>query len=116
VCQRRIRRVEPAGAAIAEQPLELALLEHPESAREIEGAIDDPERAFDGVILGGNDLHRPVGMLHAVRPVARDRVEMGSDCLELQDDFSDAVLDLRVIRHRPGHPDRCLGLEVAIAI
>ena len=47
VGQQRIRRMEASGAAIAEQPLELALLEHPEAARQIERAVGDAERGLD---------------------------------------------------------------------
>src|SRR4029079_8077238 len=42
-----IRRVELAGARIAEKALELALLEHTEAAREIQRAVGDAERALD---------------------------------------------------------------------
>src|SRR5438270_240925 len=37
--------MEAAGAAIAEQPFELALLEHAEAARQVERAIDESELA-----------------------------------------------------------------------
>jgi len=43
VRKRRVRRMEAAGAAIAEQPFELALLEHAEATRQVERAIDDAE-------------------------------------------------------------------------
>ena len=38
--------MEPAGAAVAKQPLEFAFLEHAEAARKIERPIDDAERRF----------------------------------------------------------------------
>src|SRR5258708_36881385 len=50
VSEERIRWMEPPGAAVAEQPLQLALLEHPESAGEIQRAIDDAEGGFYGAM------------------------------------------------------------------
>ena len=58
VRQQRVRRMEPAGARVAEQPLELALLEHAEAAREIERAVGDAERRLDRVILHRDDAQR----------------------------------------------------------
>src|SRR5713226_3750675 len=40
VRQRRIRRVETACAAVAEQAFQLAFLEHAEAARRVHGAVD----------------------------------------------------------------------------
>src|SRR5206468_10867205 len=60
VSEQRVRRMEAARARIAEQPLELALLEHAEAAREIERAIGDAERGFDRPVLQRHDSQEPV--------------------------------------------------------
>lgn len=49
VGQRRVRRVEAPGATVAEQALQLALPEHPEAARQIDGPVHDPECGLDDV-------------------------------------------------------------------
>src|SRR5439155_12643920 len=67
VRQQRVGWMEPPSARVAEQPLELALLEHPEAARQIERAIDDAERGFDGSMLARHDPQEPVGSDPTVR-------------------------------------------------
>src|SRR5579862_2105556 len=63
--QRRVGRMEPPGSRIAEETFELAFLEHPESARDVHGAVDDAPHTLDGPIFRRDDFDRPVGMLHA---------------------------------------------------
>ena len=104
--------MEAAGAAITEQPLELALLEHPEAAGQIERAIGNPERGFDGAMLHRDQPQEPVGPDAAFAPVARDRFDMRPHCFEIHRDLGDAVLHLRMIRHRPRQRDRPLRLEL----
>ena len=48
--------MEAAGARVAEQPLELARLEHAEAAGDVDRAIDDPPGAFDRAVLGATIL------------------------------------------------------------
>src|SRR5258708_38891231 len=76
VAQRRVGRMETAGAAIAEQPLQLALLEHPEAAREIERAIDDAERRFRRPVLEGDDAQEPVRPDAPFGPIVRHRLDV----------------------------------------
>src|SRR5262249_2688945 len=108
VGERGVGRVEASRPAVAEETLGLALLEHPKAAGEIERAVNDPERPFDGMVLGRHDLDGPVGMCDAVGPIPRDGVEMRSDRFELQDDLRNAVLYFGVVGHRPAEPDRFL--------
>ena len=99
-------------AAVAEQPLELALLEHPESAGQIERAIGNPERGFDRAVLHRDQPQEPVGPDAAFAPVGRDRFDVRTHRFEIHRDLGDAMLHLRVIRHRPRQRDRPFGLEL----
>ncbi len=48
--------MEPSRPAVAEQALQLALLEHPEPAGEVERAIGDAECRIDN---GGSEIAHP---------------------------------------------------------
>ena len=61
--------MEAACAAIAEEPLELALLEHAEAAREIERAVGNAERRFDRTMLHRHQPRKPVRTDAAGGPV-----------------------------------------------
>src|SRR4030095_9499495 len=101
--------MEPSRPAVAEQAFELALLEHPKTAREIERAIDDTPRCLDGVVLCRHDLDRPGhAMVDTLGPIARDGLELRPDRFEVERDLCDTVLDPRVVGHRPGQPQRAL--------
>ena len=100
VREQRIRRMEPAGAAVAEQPLELALLEHAEAARKIERPIDDVERRFHSPMLDRKEPHQPVRPDPAFGPVGGDRFDVWPHRLEIHRDLGDAVLHFRVVDHR----------------
>lgn len=65
--------MEASRAAVAEQPFELALLEHAEAAGQIESAA---EGAFDGVVLHRDQPQEPVRAGGAIGPGARDRVDV----------------------------------------
>src|SRR5689334_11476645 len=57
--QRGVGRMEPATSHVAVQPLELVRFEHPSPARGGHRQVDDLLGAFDAVVLGCHDLHRP---------------------------------------------------------
>ena len=77
VREQRVGRMEPAGARVAEQPLELALLEHAEAARQIERAIRHAERALQPTLCFiATDLEEPVRADAPFRPVAARRFDV----------------------------------------
>src|SRR5262245_50263099 len=51
VREQRVGRMEPARARIAEEPLELALLEHAEAAGDIECAVRHAECSLDNLVI-----------------------------------------------------------------
>ena len=104
--------MEPAGAAVAEQPLELALLEHAEAARKIERPIDDAKRRFHGSMLGRKEPQQPVRPDPAFGPVSGDRFDVRPHRLEIHRDLGYAMLHLRVIDHRPRQRNRRFRLQL----
>src|SRR2546423_7354685 len=98
--EQRIGRWDPAGAAVAEQPLELALVEHAEAARKIERPIDDAECRFYRPMLDRKEPYQPIRPDPTFGPVGSDRFNMRPHCLEIHRDLGDAMLHLRVVNHR----------------
>ena len=52
------------------------------------------------------------GVLHAVRPVLRDRLELRADRFEPHHHLGDAGLHVRVVGHRARHAERSLALHL----
>jgi cardiolipin synthase len=106
VGQERVRRMESPGSGVAEQALELALLEHAEAAGQIHGRVHDLPCARHRVVFGRHDLDRPRhAVVDAVGPVLRDFFELRPDGFEPERHFRHAVLHFRVIRHRSRQAD-----------
>jgi hypothetical protein len=98
VGEQRVGGVDAAEAGVAEELLDAAALEDAGPSGEVEGGVDDGERAGDDVVLAGNDLGRPVtSVIDATRPVVAHPVEVGGDRLEVDAHLGDVVLDLRVV-------------------
>src|SRR5262249_53665567 len=67
--QDRIGGMEAAAAGVAEQPLELARLEHAGAAAQLHRHVDDLEARLHRVLLGRDDLGRPAfAMVDTGRP------------------------------------------------
>src|SRR3954468_3978960 len=113
VAQRRVGRVEPPAAGVAEQPLQLVALRHPRAPGDIERPINDTESTLDAMVLRRDELHRPgQAVVDAIRPLLGDSVGVRYHALEIDCHFSHGVLDLGVVRHWAVHlSDSALALN-----
>ena len=101
VRQKRVRRMNSAEARVPQQTLVSRGAKDAVAACNVEAAIDDAPGRLDGPILDREDLRWPFGaIIHAVRPIFRDSIEMRPEGLEIDDHLRDCMLDLRVVRHR----------------
>ena len=105
--------MEASGARVAEQALELALLEHSEPTRDFERGVDNLPGALDRAVFCGHDLDRPCHpVIDAGRPVTRHCFELGVDRFELHHHLGDLMLDVGVVGHRTCQPQRSLCFDL----
>src|SRR4030095_2821149 len=112
VREQRVGRMELACARVAEQAFELALLEHAEAAGQVECAVGDTERRLDDLVLHGDEPQEPVGTDAAFRPVLGDGLDVRAHRFDVHRDLGHAVLDFRVIDHRPRQRNGGLRLQL----
>src|SRR5436190_363171 len=113
VRQHRVRRMEAAATGVAEDPLELAGLEHAGAAGHAHGGVDDLPARLDRVVLGGAELGRPQrAMVDASAPFGRDMVEMRGDRLQRELHVGDVFVrhegafQVHVVTARGAHAER----------
>src|SRR6185503_12900897 len=112
VRQQRVGRVELPRPGVAEQPLELALLEHAEAAGEIQRAVGHAEGGLHHLVLHREDLDEPVGADAPRHPVASNGLDVRPHRLDVHRDLRHPVLHLGVIDHRPRQRDGRLRLQL----
>src|SRR5437016_3425274 len=83
VRQQRIGRMELSCPRIAEQPLELALLEHAEAARQIQRAVGDAECRVNHLVLDRENLYEPVRADAPFGPIAADGFDVRTHCFDV---------------------------------
>src|SRR6185437_6960780 len=104
--------MEAPHAGIAHQTLVAAGAEDSGTARHVQSGVDHLPGCLDRVIFRRENLRGPLAaVIHPLRPVLRDTLEVRADGFELDHHVGYGVLDFRVMSHRSAEPQRAFALR-----